>query len=127
MSDLPKEDLEFLDSDFHDSWELVKEGDKSGLIIRNYNLPPGYSPEVVDLMLLIPAEYPISGLDMFYFFPEVSRAEGFPIGALSSETHFGVAWQRWSRHYDWRPGEDNIATHITTIRNVLRNELTGGA
>ncbi len=63
---------------------------------------------------------------MFYFFPEVSRADGLPIGALSSETHFGVVWQRWSRHYAWRPEEDSIATHITTMRNVLRNELRGG-
>ena len=127
MFDLPEEDLEFLNADFQGRWEWVKEGDKSGLIIRNYNLPPGYSPEVVALMLLIPAEYPTSGLDMFYFSPEVSRADGLPIGALSSETHFGVAWQRWSRHYAWRPGEDSIATHITTMRNVLKDELGGGA
>lgn len=127
MSDLPEEDLEFLDTNFQDGWEWVKERDKSGLIIRNYNLPAGYAPEIVDLMLLIPAEYPISGLDMFYFSSEVSRADGLPIGALSSETHFGAAWQRWSRHYAWRPGEDSIATHITTMRNVLRNELRGGA
>lgn len=123
---MPIEDLEFLNGEFQDSWEPVKERDKSGLIIRNYNLPPGYSPEAVDLMLLIPAEYPTSKLDMFYFFPEVSRTDGLPIGTLSSETHFGVAWQRWSRHYAWRPGEDNIATHITFVRNALRNELRGG-
>ena len=126
MFDLPEEDLEFLNTDFGDGWEQVEEGDKSGLIIRNYNLPPGYTPEMADLMLLIPAEYPTSGLDMFYFFPEVSRADGFPIGALASETHFGVVWQRWSRHYAWRPGEDSIATHITTMGNVLRSELRGG-
>lgn len=127
MSDLPEEDLEFLNSDFQDRWEPVEERDKSGLIIRNYNLPRGYAPEEVELMLLIPAEYPLSGLDMFYFSPEASRADGLPIGALASETHFGVVWQRWSRHYAWRPGEDNIATHITAMRNALMNELGGGA
>ena len=124
MYDLPPEDREFLDAEFPGKWDLAEEYDKRGLIIRGYNsLPEGYAPPEVDLMILVPADYPTAQLDMFYFDPEVSRKDGLPINALSLESHFQKQWQRWSRHYEWCPGKDSIATHITNMRNVLQEEI----
>ena len=129
MYDLPEEELEFLNSNFNDKWERVAEGNKRGLIIHSYGLPQGYTPNEVNLMLLIPTDYPAGQLDMFYFSPgvsispEISRRDKFAIGGLSFETHFGTQWQRWSRHYTWRPGEDNIVTHVSYVRNELKSEL----
>ena len=123
MSNLTDEDREFLTSNYQDQWEPADGGDKQGLIIRGYELPPGYTPSKVDLMLLIPPEYPAAQLDMFYFSPEVSREDGSAIGALSPESHFGIPWQQWSRHYEWRPGVDNVASHVTFVRNQLTSEL----
>ncbi len=126
MYELPDEDLEFLNVNFKDKWKPVKEGSKRGLIIHSYELPQGYVPNEVDLMLLIPADYPIGQLDMFYFSPGVSREGGIAIGGLSIETHFQREWQRWSRHYSWRPGEDTIITHVSYVRNELQSELSKG-
>ena len=123
MYELPEEDLEFLNGNFNDKWERVAEGNKRGLIIHSYGLPQGYTPNEVNLMLLIPTDYPAGQLDMFYFSPGVSREGGIAIGGLSFETHFGTQWQRWSRHYTWRPGEDNIVTHVSYVRNELKSEL----
>lgn len=126
MSNLTEEDKEFLNGNFED-WKPVDEEGKQGLIIRDYQPPPGYKPDQVDLMLLIPAEYPMAQLDMFYFAPGISREDGFAINALADESHFLIRWQRWSRHYEWRPGVDNVASHVAFIRNQLTSELRGGA
>jgi len=119
---LPQEDSEFLNENGH-TWKREIEGDKRGLIISNYRLPSGYAPGEVTMMLLIPSDYPTAGVDMFYFSPGASREDGVAIGALSEETHFGMQWQRWSRHYEWRPGEHNLAYHITYVANELKSEL----
>lgn len=122
---LPEEDMEFLSSNYKD-WARQIEGSKHGLIIPNYQLPRGYAPDKAELMLLIPSDYPAAGIDMFYFSPDIVRTDGQPIGALNPEVHFGEQWQRWSRHYTWRPDKDNIATHITYVGNQLKFELGHG-
>lgn len=119
---LPADDVEFLRSNCK-GWNQVIEGNKQGLVIPNYQLPCGYTPDEAELMLLIPSDYPAAGIDMFYFFPDIMRTDRLPIGALNPEIHFSKQWQRWSRHYAWRPGEDNIATHITYVGNQLKSEL----
>ena len=101
------------------------ENSKNGLVIKNYSLPEGYAPESTSLMLLIPTGYPTSPLDMFYFSPDVHRTDGGGINALAPEVHFGIAWQRWSRHYlpgQWHPGNGSVATHVTHVGNVLKSE-----
>ena len=117
---LPEDDVEFLNADYE--WEQTLEGSKKGLLIHNYTLPDGYTPRTSNLMILIPPDYPMGMIDMFYFCPAISRKYGGPISALVHESHFGQEWQRWSRHYDWRPGIDNIATHIIYVGNQLESE-----
>jgi len=119
---LPDDDAEFLRANGHD-WVCEDESGKQCLIIRNYRLPVGYSPETSDLMLLIPANYPAGMIDMFYFDPRIFRADGMGIGALVDEIHFGRTWQRWSRHYHWQPGIDNVAKHIGFVSNQLKYEI----
>lgn len=119
---LTPDDAEFLRANGHD-WACEDENGKQCLIIRNYLLPAGYTPETADLMLLIPANYPAGMIDMFYFAPSVFRADGIGIGALLDEIHLGRIWQRWSRHYTWLAGRDNVATHICFVGNQLKSEL----
>ncbi len=120
---LPNEDREYLTVTFHNKWDKCVEGSKKGIIISGYQLPRGYEPKKSDLMIIIPDNYPVAKIDMFYFSPFIQREDGKVIGALENETHFGKDWQRWSRHYDWRDGIDNIATHISYITNELKSEL----
>ncbi len=123
---LPDEDTDFLNAQYNSRWEELSEGNTHGLLIRDYPLPEGYTPKNSSLMLLIPDSYPGAMIDMFYFDPPVQREDGAEIERLLDEIHFGRQWQRWSRHYDWRPGIDNMSTHITYVSNQLRSEINNG-
>lgn len=120
---LPDEDTEFLNAHYHSRWKELSEGNTRGLLIEDYPLPDGYTPKSTHLMLLVPDSYPGGMIDMFYFDPPVCRTDGTEIGNLLDEFHFGQQWQRWSRHYDWRPGVDNISTHVTFVSNQLKSEI----
>ncbi len=122
---LPEEDLEYLKANFPD-YECRRENSKKGIIIHDYPLPKGYNPDKSSLMLIIPENYPTTKIDMFYFSPNIERQDRATIEALSDENHFNQNWQRWSRHYDWRPGIDNISTHISYIHNQLKSEAGTG-
>ena len=119
---LPDDDTEYLNAHFP-GWTQMTEGSKRGLIIPNYPLPDGYTPDKSDLMLIIPTDYPAGKIDMFYFDPHVARKNGKDIGALNDESHFWRNWQRWSRHYDWTPGVDSIVSHISFVHEQLKSEL----
>lgn len=125
VSFLPTEDIEFLNGNDL-NWVAHKEDGKNGIEIQGYCLPTGYTPSIASLMIIIPPNYPVGIIDMFYFSPHISRTDGQAIDALADETHFEKAWQRWSRHYlpgQWRPSVDNVATHITLVGNILKSEL----
>ncbi len=120
---LTEEDKEFLTSNFPSQWDGCSEDDKKGIIIRDYRLPADiYTPDKADLMLIIPDDYPLAELDMFYFCPELSRKDGRAINAIAQETHFGREWQRWSRHYEWHPGAHSIVSHVSYVWNQLEHD-----
>ena len=122
--ELLPEDAEYLDAHYSSKWRKVTEGgSKHGLIIDCFSVPDGYTASEPTMMILVPSGYPGAALDMFYFSPQLDRLDGMPIEALASETHFGETWQRWSRHYDWKPGEDSIVSHIEFVRNHLHQEI----
>lgn len=124
MSDpfeLLPEDIEYLDANHQHRWcKLAEESGKYGLLIQGFDLPTGFVQSVSDLMVLVPAGYPASPLDMFYFDPPLASVNGIDAGALSIEDHFGRHWQRWSRHYEWRPGKDNLYRHIEYVWRELQ-------
>ena len=122
---LPEEDRAYLDATFPDLWSTVTELRKQGIIVYDFGLPKPYTPETTDLMLIIPPEYPVGMVDMFYFAAKVQRKDGIGIDALSNEYHFGKEWQRWSRHYPWNAGTDSIITHIEFVKNQLQYEVRG--
>ena len=125
---LPTEDEQYLnwfDEQHGSTWRRKAEGPdncKWGLFIEDFPIPSGYDRRRSTLMVLIPTGYPGAGLDMFYFYPWLARADGREIGALADEAHFDTSWQRWSRHYDWKPGEDSIISHIEYVRHELETE-----
>ncbi len=122
--ELLSEDAEYLNAHHPGAWRKIAEGaGKFGLIVEHFPLPNGYVEPEATLMLLVPSGYPGVPIDMFYLQPPIHRRDGSAIPALAEETHFGTAWQRWSRHYGWQPGEDSVATHIEYVGNQLRAEL----
>lgn len=128
MSFLPDYDREFL-RDKGWEYEEKQEGAKRALIIRNFPLPPGkFQVEAVDVLIEIPSGYPDANLDMFWCSPSLYLVPGNRQARQTqvSQDHFGVVWQRWSRHYaqgQWRMGIDNVETHILmVVRELERAE-----
>lgn len=124
---LPEIDREFLDSRGK-PWETLIEGQSRWVIIDGFALPPGYNHSVVAVALLLQDSYPDVQIDMAYFFPALARADGKTIRALSNQPLDGKIWQRWSRHRvgegAWRPGIDNIETHLLYVSVFLTQELS---
>lgn len=121
---LPAEDIEFLDR-LGLPWETLS---SSGLwvIIHDYPIPIGYNVSLAQLALMIAPSYPAAQIDMAYFFPQLQKTNGKAINATTIQMIDGRGFQRWSRHRqanEWKPGVDNILTHLALVDNWLNNDL----
>jgi hypothetical protein len=123
--------LPLLDEQYLDSlglpWEAMKDGGLLWLIVHDWNIDVGYNVRTVRIALQIPGGYSDNQIDMVYFFPALERADRRPIATISSQPIYGEIYQRWSRHRTpanpWRPGVDDISTHLTLVDEWLRREL----
>lgn len=124
---LPSNDVAYLESTGLE-WETVvtQEGARY-LIIRDRPVPAGYSAVRADVALMIPPSYPESQIDMSYFHPHLARSDGKAIGRLTPHKIDQVEFQRWSRHRTkeapWRPGEDDVSTHLVLVDDWLEREF----
>lgn len=102
-------------------FELHEEPNRTLLVIKDYPLPPKFTAEKADVLIIIPALYPMSSLDMFWVRPEIRlKASGaYPQAADCFETYLGDRWQRFSRHYPWRSNVDSLASHLRVVQNSL--------
>ncbi|MDR6453441.1 multiubiquitin domain-containing protein [Variovorax paradoxus] len=120
-------DEAFLDAKFP-SWEAVLDGGRQWIVVPNFTLPPGYSVQQVHLALEIQPTYPAVEIDMFYLSPAVTLSSGAQIPATEAMvTIRGQQFQRWSRHRTptgpWKPGLDNVKTHMALVDNALLKEV----
>tara|TARA_R110002096_G_scaffold312051_1_gene506319 strand:- start:3305 stop:3703 length:399 start_codon:yes stop_codon:yes gene_type:complete len=123
---LPEEDMEFL-NEYNSTWEAIIELRHKWLILNDYPVPEGYNIKSTVLALRIDAGYPNSQIDMVYFKPALIRVDGKPIKALANQPLLGTVFQRWSRHRTplnpWRPGIDNLETHLLLVNNWMQREF----
>lgn len=123
---LSQEDREYLEAHGFD-WETVVENGVQWVIVRNFPIPHGYNHSSVSASVRIDPSYPDTQIDMVYFYPHLSRKDGKPIKALAQQQFDGQNWQRWSRHRTsknpWRPGMDNLGTHLTLVTRLLEREF----
>lgn len=126
LAPLIDEDVEFLESTGY-VWSVENWQGNRVVVIRDYRLPDGYGRTTIDIAVVLPLTYPSAQLDMFYFFPGLSRLDGKPINATADQDFNGRIWQRWSRHRTnesaWRTGIDNLETHLCLMDACLRDEL----
>lgn len=127
---LPPDDETFLDSTgLH--WEAVVVDDVMRLIIYDYPVPTGYKRDRIDINLRIERTYPDSQIDMCYAHPPLALASGKAIGSLSDHIFDGKTWQQWSRHRlpesAWRPGVDNIESHLALVNDWFNKEVRNGS
>jgi Prokaryotic E2 family E/Multiubiquitin len=110
------------------SWETIRDPVGGLLVlIRDWKFPPGYNVRSVQLALVIPQGYPDTQIDMVFFSPSVARADGRPINNLSLVIWTIGQFQQWSRHrtglHPWRPGVDDISSHLALVDDWLRREF----
>lgn len=86
------------------------------LVISDFELPRGFEPNRVELLIKLPPGFPDAAPDMFWVFPAVRTAAGNLPRATSNENLLGKTWQRFSWHLAagaWKPG-------ISELRDFLR-------
>lgn len=91
-----------------DGWTFV--------IVSDYQLPKGYTPGSVRLLVKLAPTFPDAAPDMFWVSPSIVTATGGIPQGVSMETILGAAWQRFSWHLNpgaWRPG-------VSTLRDFMR-------
>jgi len=124
--DLMSEDNSYLQS-LNLPYETVLDGGVRRVLIHGFSIPNGYNVAMASVFVNLQPGYPDTQIDMAYFYPELSRADGKAIGALSPVPFDGKIWQQWSRHRTpgsaWRMGEDNLITHMALVMDWLNQEL----
>jgi hypothetical protein len=125
--ELPPEDQQFLNEYNALPWETIMDG-SPWLLIHNFSTPNGYNHRTVTAAIRIETGYPPAPLDMVYFFPALARIDGKTIGQTNAvQLIDGKSYQRWSRHRTpqnpWKPGVDNLSTHIFLIEDWLEREF----
>lgn len=124
---LPETDGEALDA-MNVEWTTVKEPPGTlVLVIHSWTIPDGYNVTKVTLALVIPQGYPDTPIDMAYFSPALARTDGRSINNLTAVLWSLGTFQQWSRHRTaqnpWRPGVDDISSHLSLVDDWLRREF----
>lgn len=110
------------------NFDCIKENGQNWVVLRDYPVPPGFNAEVVDIAILINPRYPISQLDMAYFYPPLERIDGVAIPRDCFHTNLeGKVYKGWSRHRNnantWRSGIDNICSHLVFVNDWFHREF----
>jgi len=105
-------------------WETIKDGTRLWVILNDFPVSGGFTVEKSSVAIEIPPNYPSAGLDMAYFLPHLQRKDGQAIRQTEyRQSIVSQSWQRWSRHYSWKPGQHNLGTHIVLINRWLEAAL----
>jgi hypothetical protein len=124
---LPSNDEEYLNSTGLE-WETLVEAKVKWLLIHGRPVPKGFTFSTALTALQIAPGYPDSPLDMAYYLPALARTDGRQINQLSPQHIDGNVFQRWSRHRTqasvWRPGEDDVSTHLAFMDAALESEFS---
>ncbi len=122
------DDIEYLDARGL-AWETLFEEPSRWILVRNFPIPEGYNVSYADIAILLPDSYPTTQIDMAYVFPALSLTSGAAINNVDAiQALDNRSFQRWSRHRTqsnpWRPGLDNLGTHIELIEECFLRETT---
>ena len=101
------------------AYEVSQEAGFTCVLFPGWPLPAGFTLSSSDLLLRLSPGYPDVPPDMWWFSPDVLRADGQPIPAADvHEEHLARTWQRWSRHLNagqWLPGQDALESFLALI------------
>ena len=106
------------------AYMVVVDDNYKSLIVKNFNLPPGYNVPVIPVMLTLPPSYPESspgiGSSQVYV-PVALRFNGRkPKDFHTDSGPAGWAW--WCYEWiDWKPNKDNLITFFEMLRAHMTN------
>jgi hypothetical protein len=125
--ELPSFDVNYLETTGL-VWETVVEGDARWLLLHERPIFAGYNVAKALTAIRIVPSYPEAQIDMVYFYPPLVRTDGRSVNNLSAITIDGKPFQQWSRHRTnespWRPGEDDVSSHLALVDGWLEKEFT---
>jgi len=121
---IPESDEEYLQEKGFE-YELKSQDGAIHLILKNVAFSEAFNMRQADILIVIPAGYPNSNLDMFWTCPHVRLLNGdYPAACNYFENFHDRNWQRWSRHGLWRGGVDNLRTFISSIKKEIDHTLS---
>lgn len=98
--------------------EVKPAGEGAHLILRQQQIPDGFLPKVVDILIKIPALLPEASPDMFWVNPPLALASGAQPQSTSLENIDGVVWQRFSWHLppnSWHAGTSRLRDFVRAV------------
>lgn len=105
--------------------EVSQDGGEIAVVLPEFNLPDGFEPRVVDLLLRLPFGFPETQPDMFWVDPHVTLHGAQPEACTEVGAYLGRSWMRFSRHLPdgvWRPGIDDLRAYMSLIIKRLADE-----
>lgn len=108
------------------AYTIAIDDDYKSIVVRNFNLPPGYNFIQAPVMLILPKNYPENspgiGSSKIYV-PDDLRYEGRePEDFHSYSGPDGWAW--WCYEWiDWKPHRDNLIIFFEMLRAHMTNPL----
>lgn len=99
------------------------------VVLPGYQLPDGFEPRVIELLLMLPFGFPDTQPDMFWADPHVTLHGAAPQATEMTQPIIGRQWQRFSRHLTpgtWRSGVDDLRSWLSLIATILAREAEQG-
>ena len=95
-------------------------------VVKEFRIPQGWNSELVELLVLIPAGYPVTAPDNFFVRNGLRTAKGAVPGNYSeSQSVLGSTWAQFSYHVqDWNPSPsiedgDSLLTYMLGVEKRL--------
>ena len=90
------------------------------VVFEQYPLPEGFSHDSTPLLIKVPPNYPLGGLDMFWMNSQLILASGALPANTSVEHCLGAPWLRFSWHpLKWNPSSDSLTSYLKFINSRL--------
>lgn len=89
-------------------------------VFDQYPLPAGFNLQSTSLLVKVPPNYPLGGLDMFWTDPQLRLVCGSLPANTTVENYLGRLWLRFSWHpHRWNPSSDSLASYLKFIDKRL--------
>lgn len=89
-------------------------------VISDFELPAGFQPNRVELLVKLPPGFPDAAPDMFWVHPAVRTPNGGVPRSTTAERLLGKNWQRFSWHLAagaWKPGVSDLRDFLRCIHS----------